>query len=93
MYGFQQYKIIWPANSPELNPIEELWRRMKDRLFQANKEGVLRTVDAMKDVTKEIWDDIALDDELHRESHTAGSDLGLIPRFMAVRCEASWFVI
>ncbi|RPB03337.1 hypothetical protein L873DRAFT_1800942, partial [Choiromyces venosus 120613-1] len=29
---------------------------------------------------------------VNRESHTAGSDLGLVPRFMAVWCEASWFV-
>ncbi|RPB00728.1 hypothetical protein L873DRAFT_1804854 [Choiromyces venosus 120613-1] len=29
----------------------------------------------------------------NRGSHTAGSDLGLVPRFIAVRCEASWFMI
>ena len=37
---------------------------MKDRLFQANREGRLRTVDVTKDIIKEIWDQIAIGDEL-----------------------------
>ena len=65
-YGIQQWKIVWPARSLDLNPIEELWRRMKDRLFQANREGRPRTVDVTKDVIKEIWDQIAVGDELRK---------------------------
>jgi len=65
-YGIQQWKIVWPACSPDLNPIEELWRRMKDHLFQTNRAGRPRIVDVTKNVIKEIWDEIAVGDELRK---------------------------
>ncbi|KAG0129488.1 hypothetical protein HOY82DRAFT_488166, partial [Tuber indicum] len=52
----------WPASSPDLNLIVELWHRIKN----PNREGRPRTIDTMKDVIKEIWDEIAVGDELQR---------------------------
>ena len=34
--------ISWPANSPDLNPIESLWGRMKDyMIFRSSGDDIL----------------------------------------------------
>ena len=63
--GIQPYKVPWPASLPDLNPIEAIWRIMKDKLFAANQNGQPRTIEATRELIVKIWDEI-LEDELLR---------------------------
>ena len=51
-------KLIWPANSPDLNPIENLWKIVKDLLRHRprprNKEEMAQTIQS-------TWDTISLE--------------------------------
>lgn len=49
--------MTWPANSPDLNPIENLWNWMA---IELEKKRVT-TVEAMKEALQEIWDGITPD--------------------------------
>jgi transposase len=44
-----------PPNSPDLNPIENIWAHMKHRI--AKEYGHITSVKAMQHVVLEIWDD------------------------------------
>lgn len=46
----------WPANSPDLNPIENIWSILKDNV--QNKEDFPRTVDDLKVALKEEWENL-----------------------------------
>jgi transposase len=53
---FQKKNIIimdWPACSPDLNPIENVWKLMKDNIQK--RENFPRTVDELKIALKEEW--------------------------------------
>lgn len=63
--GIQPYKVPWPASSPDLNPIEAIWRIMKDRLFATNQNGQPQTIEATRELIVKIWDEIS-EDELLR---------------------------
>ena len=41
----------WPPNSPDLNPIENLWKYVKDKL----KKERITTTEAFKEKIKELW--------------------------------------
>ena len=50
-------KLNWPANSPDLNPIENLWKILKDAV-QRNK-ACPRNIDGLKVVLEREWKSIS----------------------------------
>ena len=50
-----RYITKWPANSPDLNPIENLWGCMKRAVSLINP----KTTDELKRVIAELWNDFA----------------------------------
>lgn len=46
--------LKWPANSPDLNPIENLWSVMKNRVEKLDP----RNTDAIINALNHVWDDI-----------------------------------
>ena len=47
--------IDWPSNSPDLNPIENMWQIMKNNVEKRNPQGVEELTQFMK----EEWDAIS----------------------------------
>ena len=43
--------LPWPANSPDLNPIENLWKILKDKVHKKNPQSIAE----LKKVIVEIW--------------------------------------
>jgi len=59
------YPIYWPAFSPDLNPIEAVWNKMKDyiELHYPDQEGGRQpTYDALRQIVQEAWDSISVQD-------------------------------
>lgn len=56
---FKTNKIVimdWPANSPDLNPIENLWRQLKDNI--QSRSVFPRNIDELKCALKEEWENL-----------------------------------
>ena len=49
-------KLDWPAQSPDLNPIENVWMVMKDRLQKNNPP--ISSIDDMKTALQLCWDSL-----------------------------------
>lgn len=50
-HGFE--KLKWSAQSPDLNPIENLWYQMKTKI-KLNGIGV-RAMEGLKEVVRDVW--------------------------------------
>ena len=51
-------KMEWPPNSPDLNPIENLWKLVKDLLRHhnrpRNKQEMMQTIEA-------VWNEVSME--------------------------------
>jgi hypothetical protein len=55
------YPIFWPPFSPDLNPIEAVWNRMKDYIEHHPDlpAGKQRTYDQLRQIVQEAWNAVS----------------------------------
>jgi transposase len=57
------HPIFWPANSPDLNPIETLWDKIKDYIGEKHPD-IHRSYPKLRAAIVEAWESIAHEDIL-----------------------------
>jgi transposase len=57
------YLIFWPANSPDLNPIEDLWEKIKDYI-EEHYPKIYRLYKKLREAVVEAWNTIKHEDIL-----------------------------
>jgi hypothetical protein len=58
----QEYTtMVWPAQSPDLNPIENIWALVKLKLFR-NYDTPPKGIHELWDRTVEVWNSLTVDD-------------------------------
>ncbi len=70
LQNHQLIVIKWPPNSPDLNPIEIIWNRMKQwiqetygiEIDEVERQGHRMNYDRLKQIVQEAWDQITEDD-------------------------------
>ena len=55
-HGIQ--KLVWPPNSPDLNPIENLWKILKDLLRHHNMS---RNKLELIEIIQKVWNETSLE--------------------------------
>lgn len=53
----------WPPSSPDLNPIEKVWRWMKEEITKMI--NLPTTIEDLKRVLQELWDRVQPEDYRH----------------------------
>ncbi len=48
-------KITWPAKSPDINPIENIWQRIKQKI-DGSKNPRPRKIAALRTAVQKAWD-------------------------------------
>jgi DDE superfamily endonuclease len=79
----------WPPYSPDLNPIENLWKRLKDEIIQAHPELITmgnsdKDMAHLVDCAREAWETLA-EDMLNKLA------LGMQKRVDAVKAANGWY--
>lgn len=60
--GNQQYTtMVWPPQSPDLNPIENIWSMVKLKLFR-NYDSPPKGINDLWDRVQEVWDSLTMED-------------------------------
>ena len=53
-------KFFWPPHSPDLNPIKNLWLRMKRGIEKTRK--TFRSAAEVMETIRDVWDSISVDE-------------------------------